>query len=169
MRMMNENLVIELAHLPEEGKAYSGELDQKIFDLPKKDAKPLGPLEYDLYVQRFDDELLLRGYLAAPFEFMCVRTNKFFKKTIILEEAAISIEIEGGSANATEYLREEVLINFPAYPRCDEGDDPEDCEIDDRYLALDKPIEDSVTDAPPTESDDRWSALDGLNQFKDNN
>lgn len=160
--------MIELAHLPEEGKAYQGELDQKIFDLPKKDAKPIGGLEYELFVQRFDDELIIRGYLAAAFEFMCVRTNKFFKKTIILEEVGIGIEIEGGSVNATEHLREEVLINFPSYPRCDEGDDPEECELDEQYLALDKSLEDSVTDAPPTKSDDRWSALDGFNQFNDN-
>jgi len=166
---MSEELIIELAHLPEEGKAYSGELDQKIFGLPENDAKPLGGLEYDLYVQRFDDELILRGYLAAPFDFKCVRTNKFFKKTIILEEIGIGIEIEGGSVNATEYLREELLINFPSYPRCDEGDDPEECELDERYLALDKPVEDGVTDAPPSKSDDQWSALDGFNQFKDNN
>ncbi len=166
---MSEELIIELAYLPEEGKAYSGELDHKVFGLPDNDAKPLGGLEYDLYVQRFDDELILRGYLAAPFNFKCVRTNKFFKKTIILEEVGIGIEIVGGSVNATEHLREELLINFPAYPRCDEGDDPEECELDERYLALDKPVEDSVTDAPPSKSDDRWSALDGFNQFKDNN
>jgi len=118
---MSDELIIELAHLPEEGKAFQGELDQKIFDLPDRDAKPLGGLEYDLYVQRFDDELIIRGYLSAPFEFMCVRTNKFFKKTISLEEIGIGIEIEGGSVNATEYLREELLINFPSYPRCSRG------------------------------------------------
>jgi len=70
---MNEELVIELAHLPEEGKAYQGELDQKIFDLPKKDAKPIGGLEYELFVQRFDDELIIRGYLAATLRNTCVR------------------------------------------------------------------------------------------------
>jgi len=158
---MEEKLEIDLAQLPEEGMAYSGVLDAKVFGLAESDAKPMGGLEYDLYVQRFDDELLLRGYLGCPFEFMCVRTNKLFVQTISLEEAAVALEVVSGTVDATEALREEVLINFPSYPRCDEGDEPMDCEVDERYLALDKPDEGSVTDAPPEggETDDQWSAL----------
>ncbi|MGJ8657433.1 MAG: YceD family protein [Akkermansiaceae bacterium] len=165
---MQEKLEIDLGLLPEEGKAFSGELDPKVFGLSEKDVKEMGGLEYDLYVQRFDDELLLRGYLGAPFEFTCVRTNKKFVQTISLEEVAVSIEVVSGVIDATEALREEVLINFPSYPRCDEGDEPMECELDERYLALDKPPEDSVSDAPSDEQVDQWSALDGFNQFKDN-
>ena len=165
---MEDKLEIDLGLLPEEGMAYSGELDPKIFGLPGGDAKPMSGLEYDLYVQRFDDELLLRGYLGAVFEFMCVRTNKLFKQTISLEEAAVSLEVASGVVDATEALREEVLISFPNYPRCDEGDEPMECELDERYLALDKPPEDGVSDAPADEQGDQWSALDGFNQFKDN-
>lgn len=165
---MQEKLEIDMAHLPEEGKAYSGVLDPKIFGLSENDAKPVGGLEYDLYAQRFDDELLLRGYLAAPFEFTCVRTNNLFVQTISLEDAAISLEVDSSIMDATEAIREEVLINFPAYPRCDQADEPMECKIDERYLVLDKTIEDSVSDAPPRESTDQWSALDGFNQFKDN-
>ena len=119
-------------------------------------------------MQRFEDEVLFRGFLSAEFEYTCVRCNKLFKKTINLEEIGIAVEVEGGSIDVSEALREEVLINFPSYPRCDEGDDPLECVLNDRYLALDKPIEDRVSDAPPSGSDDRWSALDGINQFKDN-
>ncbi len=167
---MQEKLEIDLAQLPEEGKAFSGELDAKVFGLPENDAQPVGPLEYDLYVQRFDDELLLRGYVGTPFEFTCARTNKRFVQTISLEEAAVSLEVTSGTVDATEALREEVLINMPDYPRCDEADEPMECEIDERYLALDKPAEDSVSDAPSHEGEqaDQWSALDELNQFKDN-
>lgn len=165
---MQEKLEIDLGLLPEEGMAFSGELDAKVFGLSEKDAKPMGGLEYDLYVQRFDDELLLRGYLGAPFEFTCVRTNKSFVQTISLDEVAVSIEVVSGAVDVTEALREEVLINFPSYPRCDEGDEPMECELDERYLALDKPPEDSVSDAPSGEQGDQWSALDEFNQFKDN-
>ncbi len=165
---MNEKLIVELAHLPEEGMAVSGELDPSIFSLNANDARPVSGLEYNLYVQRFDDEVLFRGYLGASFEFMCVRTNKWFVQTISLEECAVAIEVVGGNIDATEAIREEVLINFPTYPKCDEGDNPEKCEIDERYLALDKPVDVEVNDAPSSEGDDRWSALDGINQFKDN-
>lgn len=171
---MEEKFEIDLAQLPEEGMARNGELDSKIFGLSEKDAKPVGGLEYDLYVQRFDDELLLRGYLSAPFEFKCVRSNQLFVKTISLEEVAISVEVNSGMVDVTEALREEVLINFPSYPRCDEADEPMECEVDERYLALDKVPEDGVCDAPSDGADgssgskDHWAALDGLNQFKDN-
>lgn len=164
---MQEKLEIDLSQLPEEGKVFSGELDAKVFGLAANDVKPMGGLEYDLYVQRFDDELLLRGYLGCPFEFMCVRTNKLFVQTISIEEAAVAIEVVSGTLDATEAIREEVLINLPSYPKCDEADEPMECELDERYLALDKPEEGSVTDAPPHEKDDQWSALDGFNQFKD--
>lgn len=163
-------LVIELSHLPEEGKTFAGELDDSIFQLPARDATPVSSLGYELHVQRFEDDVYLRGYLGAAFEFTCSRTNIKFIQTISLEEVAIVLEIESGSVDATEAIREEVLINFPSYPRCDEADEPIDCEINERYLALDKTHETTVDDAPASETDDQWGALDQLDTFnKDSN
>jgi uncharacterized metal-binding protein YceD (DUF177 family) len=165
---MKKRLIIDLASLPEEGKSFSGELPQDIFDLPEGDAQPVGPLEYDLWVQRFSSELLLTGTLSAPFEFTCVRTLHPFVQTIHLEGAAVSAEIEKeGDFDATEAIREEVLINFPVDPRCEEGDVPQKCEIDSRYLSVDKAAEDELPTPPRAESDDRWSALDKLKDQKD--
>lgn len=164
---MNKSLVIELANLPEEGKSFEGELDPALFDLPKGDAKPTTPLYYDLSVQRFEDELLVRGYISCTFLFTCARDNNEFLKTISLEEFGNSYEIESGNVDLTEALREEVLMKFPSYPHCDQGDDPKPCEINERYLAVDKSTETSVDEAPQSASDDRWDALDDFNQFKD--
>ena len=165
---MKGRLIIDLAGLPEEGRTFSGELPKEIFDLPKGDAQAMGPLEYELWVQRFGSELLLTGSLAAPFEFTCVRTLHPFLQTIRLEGAAVSIEIGNeGEIDVTEALREEVLINFPVDPRCEEGDDPQKCEIDPRYLSVDKPAGDELPTPPRAEGDDRWSALDNLKDLKD--
>jgi uncharacterized metal-binding protein YceD (DUF177 family) len=165
---MKGHLIIDLANLPEEGKAVSGELPKEIFDLPEDDAQAVGPLEYELWVHRFGSELLLTGTLSAAFEFTCVRTLHPFVQTIRLENAAISIEIEKeGQIDATEALREEILIGFPLDPRCEEGDVPQKCEIDSRYLSVDKPAEDGLPTPPRAESDDRWSALDILKDLKD--
>ena len=71
---MSAKLSIDLENLPEEGMALEGELSGDLFDLPKGDAKSVGPLHYDLWAQRFGSELLLTGTLSAPFEFICVRT-----------------------------------------------------------------------------------------------
>jgi uncharacterized metal-binding protein YceD (DUF177 family) len=160
--------IIDLSGLPDEGKSFSGELPPEIFDLSADDARPVGPLEYDLRVQRFGPELLLAGQLSAAFEFTCVRTLHPFIQTIRLDDAAVSIEI-GSEAeiDASEALREEILIHFPIDPRCEEGDEPQKCEIDPRYLSVDKPGEDALTTPPRAEGDDRWSALDNLKHLKD--
>lgn len=165
---METSLIIDLASLPEEGKAFSGELDGALFELPEGDAVSVGSMEYDLWVQRFESELLATGSVFAPFEFTCVVTLKPFVKTIQLPKAAVSVEI-GNSAqvNLGEALREEILIEFPADPRCDEGDNPEPCEIDSRYLAVDKPGGDELSIAPRSEGDDRWSALNDLTGLND--
>ncbi len=158
-----DRLVIDLALLPEDGQLLEDTLPASIFDLPEGDAMPLGPLVFRLQVQRFGDELLLQGSLEAPFEFQCVRTLTMFRKTISLPGSVIAFEIGSkATIDATEALREEILLNFPAYPRCDEGDEPVKCEINPRYLAVDKPTADDVDDPPAAKGDSRWAALDGL-------
>ena len=165
---MKTQLKIDLAALPEEGKSISGELPGEIFDLPEGDARAVGPLLYDLRAQRFGSELLLTGTLSAPFEFTCVRTLHPFIQTIRLDDAAISLELGNeGEVEVSEALREEILIHFPLDPRCEEGDVPQKCEIDPRYLSVDKPDEDALPTPPRAVGDDRWSALDTLKDLKD--
>jgi uncharacterized metal-binding protein YceD (DUF177 family) len=165
---MNDRLLIDMGTLPEEGKALSGMLPAEVFDLPLGDASALGPLEYELFAQRFGSELLLSGSLSARFEFTCVRTLHPFVQTIRVEDAAVSLEIgDAAVVDATEALREEVLVNFPVTPRCEDGDDAQRCEIDARYLSVDKPAGDELPTPPRAEGDDRWSALDELKNLKD--
>lgn len=165
---MQKHLLIDLSNLPEEGKSFAGELSPEIFDLPEGDAKAVGPLTYDLYVQRFGSELLLTGKLSAPFEFTCVRTLHPFVQTIFLEDAAVSQEITAeGDLDVTESIREEVLINFPVDPRCDDADEPQHCEIDSRYLAVDKEGADDVGSAPRAPGNDPWSQLDAIKNLTD--
>ena len=163
---MSSRLSLDLFTLPEEGKNFSGALPPEIFDLPAHDPQPVGPLSYDLHVQRFGSELLLSGSLSVPFELTCVRTLHPFVKTLRVEPANIAVEIEQeGVVDATDALREEVLLEIPDYPRCDEADEPMHCEIDSRYLAVDKPAEDTVETRPRAAGDDRWSALDALDNL----
>ena len=123
---MKKKLTIDLNTLPEEGKTFSGELDGSLFthearstaDEPRASA----PLFYDLYVQRFDQELLIRGNVSVPIEFTCVRCLNKYLKTIDIEECAISHEITSSQIDLADELREEIIILFPDYPHCDEGD-----------------------------------------------
>lgn len=165
---MKARLIIDLENLPEEGQRLEGELPVEIFDLPPGDATAFGSMIYDMHVQRFGSELMLRGRLEAPFQFTCVRTLHNFIQTIELTDAVVSMEITSeGQIDATEALREEVLIHFPTDPRCDDADVPHECEIDPRYLSVDKCPQDGLPTPPRAASDDRWSPLDGLKNLKD--
>ena len=156
-----KKLLIDLETLPEEGKNFEGTLATEVFDLSESDPKPLEGLSYDLHVLRLDNELLLRGSLSCPFEFECVRTLKLFTKTLSLPAAAIAVEIgNSGEVDVTEDLREEILLEIPSHPKCENADIPQECEINPRYLAVDKGDPDEVNPAPPEGVDSRWSALD---------
>ncbi|MEO1856979.1 MAG: YceD family protein [Rubritalea sp.] len=164
---MKSSLVIELVNLPEEGKSFEGEIDSAIYDLPKHDAQPESPLYYSLHVQRFEEELLVRGFISSTFKFTCSRDNQEFIKTISLEEYGQSFEIEESNVDLTEALREEVLMHFPSYPKCDEADEPHECKIEERYLSVDKDPHSGVDDAPQSTSENQWGALDDFKEFKD--
>lgn len=158
-----KKLIIDLAELPDEGKAMSGELDPALFQLRPGDPQPKGPLTFDLQVQRFEGEVLLQGALSCPFEFECVRTLHPFTKTVAIPHAAVALEIgKFGEIDATEALREELLLEIPNHPTCDIADTPQKCEIDPLYLAVDKAHSDEVDPAPREEGDSRWSALDSF-------
>ncbi len=162
---MNPRLVIDLWLLPEDGKQFTGELPPEIFTLAEGDARAVGPLAYDLHVQRFEGELFLSGSLSAPFEFTCVRTLHPFVQTIRIEYVPISVEIgEQAQIDVTDALREEVLLEFPANPRCDDADESMQCRIDPRYLAVDKPPGEGVESPPPATGGDRWAALDAWSE-----
>ncbi len=159
---------VDLANLPEEGQQQAGEISADFFELGSNDAKAVTPLRYDVYVQRFDNELLLTGSLETTFELTCMRSLHSFEQTIHLPKAAVSHEItEGGVIDLSEALREEILIELPTNPRCEDGDLEMKCELDARYLAVDKDPETDIDTAPARDEKDPWAALDALDS-KDN-
>ena len=168
---MKKNLTIDLNSLPEEGKTYSGELDGTVFSSEKgrstSEPRAAEPLYYDLYIQRFDQELLVRGSLSVEIEFTCVRCLNKYVKTVAIEECAISLEIISAQIDLINELREEIVILFPDYPHCDEGDTDQECILDSRYLAVDKPPEDEVKTPAHEEVPTPWAALDNFDEDAD--
>lgn len=165
---MRPRLIIDLATLPDEGRRFAGELPERLFDLPAGDARPVGPLAYDVHAQRLGGELFLSATLSAPFEFTCVRSLHPFVQTIRVEAVPISLEIgRQAEIDVAEALREEILLQFPANPRCDQADEPGDCTFDPRYLAVDNPPGHGVDSAPDPPGDQRWAALDAWSERSD--
>ncbi|YCM43924.1 hypothetical protein V2O64_21680 [Verrucomicrobiaceae bacterium 227] len=154
---------IDLANLPDEGEHFQGEISPEVFELGQSDIISVSPVKYDLSAQRFDTELLITGKIEATFELTCMRSLHPFQQTIHLPSAAISIEIGSDSIiDASPAIREEILLELPTNPRCEDGDDPGKCEIDTKYLAVDKSIDDGVDNAPAREKSNPWTALDAL-------
>ena len=159
---MKKKLVIDVASLPEEGKVYSDSLDASVLLFPEENIKAVGSLDYDLFVQTFENELLVRGSIQAPMEFVCVRTLQPFVQTIHAENFDISMEVENSQVDLTNHLTQELVLLFPDYPRCDEADEPMDCDIDSRYLAVDKTHPDGVMTPRRDGEPNPWDALDGF-------
>lgn len=159
---MKKHLFIDLATLPGEGQGFSGELDGSIFTAHGEKINPRGPLFYDLYVQKFDSELLVRGNLSATFEFNCDRCLSPFKQTIQAVDCSLCIEAPGSQIDLAEALREEIVILLPDYHHCDQGDEPAQCNLDSHYLAVDKPPFDGVETPSRDEAPTPWDALDAL-------
>lgn len=159
---MKKHLNIDINTLPDEGKTFSGELDGSIFSAEGEDINATSPLFYDLHLQKFDSELLIRGNVSASFEFICDRCLSPFIQTITVNAFSLCIEVEGSQVDLADALREEVVILFPDYPHCDQADDPEECKLDSRYLAVDKPPLGDVKTLPRDEQPNPWDALDTL-------
>jgi uncharacterized metal-binding protein YceD (DUF177 family) len=164
---MKKHLNIDLNTLPEEGKTFSGEIDGSIFSLPGETIHATGPMFYELYVQKFDNEVLVRGNLSAPIEFTCVRTLVPFTQTIQVDDCNLCIEAKESQIDLVEALREELVILFPDYPRCDEGDEQMECNLDSRYLAVDKPPVADVKTPSRDEAPNPWDALDAIKNDPD--
>lgn len=159
---MKKHLQIDLHSLPEEGKTFSGELDNSLFSGIGNNIKPTEPLYYDLFIQKFDDELLIRGSVSASFEFICDRCLNPFTQTISAENISLCQEISDNQPDLGELLREEIVVLFPDYPHCEEGDERRECNLDSTYLAVDKPPHDGVKTHPRDEAPNPWDALDAL-------
>lgn len=169
---MADNLTIILANLPREGKSFHGELDASVLSTSENDlVKPHSTLFYDVHVQRFDNELLVRGLLETTLSMECINSHHTFTQTITIENLAESVEIDSGAINLAEMFREEVFIEAPVSPNCANADEKHDCEVNSRYLAVDKTTDPSVNE-PPVANEvnqwtNNWNALDSLKKFSD--
>jgi len=154
---------IDLGQLPDEGQHFEGEFPSGVFDLSESDIISTSPLKYSLFVQRFDTELLLSGQLETTFELTCMRSLHPYRHTVSLPSVAISVELgNDGFVDPAPEIREEILLELPTLPRCEDGDTPGECHIDPKYLAVDKPTDDGVNTAPASEEPNPWAALDAL-------
>ena len=159
---MDSRLIISLEDFPEEGRYLEGDIDGAVFGIDTEDLRSAGPLHYALEAQLYEHELVLRGSLSALFNMRCNRCLARFDYTAEITDATLSFDVGGkGSFDATEALREELVLILPSYPKCEHAG--LDCEKNDiiRDFRLDKNPGSGVDSATPS-GDSVWDVLDQL-------
>ena len=111
---------IHLRQIPPEGLHLEGEEECSIPQLDPAEVRCAGPLRYDLDAGISEGALWANGELVQPVKLRCVRCLESFAFDIQVKDFAVHIELTGPEEiDLTPFMREDILLNLPAYPRCD--------------------------------------------------
>lgn len=147
---------IHLRQIPDAGLHLEGEEECPLAQLNPEEVRCNGPLRYALEVGISDGALWANGSLTQPVELRCVRCLEKFPFEIQVEDFAVHLPLTGPEeVDLTPFMREDILLNLPAYPHCDrEGGRV--CPAPEVSREGDAPNE---SQKRPTD----WSELDKLN------
>lgn len=116
------DLQVDVRKIDPDGFTLVGSVSAEVMELDEPNLRAKADLRYDLTVQEMDDGVLITGRAEADIDFKCVNCAEFFRKTIF--EPALGALIEwpedGSFVDLTGDIREAIILNFPAYPKCSE-------------------------------------------------
>jgi uncharacterized protein len=126
-----------------------------------------GDLKYRLEAGLSGGGLWVAGSLQLPVTLECAKCLEPLPWTIKIPEFALQVELEetGGreSIDLTPWLREDILLALPLYPKCD-------LVAGKTCLARFQSTEFAPAGETPQEQNPAWSALDALkNELKTEN
>jgi uncharacterized metal-binding protein YceD (DUF177 family) len=111
---------IHLRQIPAEGLHLDGTEECPLPDLDPQEARCTGPLHYLLNVGVSEGALWVNGELTQPVELRCVRCLEAFPFEVKVPQFTAHIPLSGPEeVDLTPFMREDVLLNLPAYPHCD--------------------------------------------------
>ncbi|MFV0336805.1 MAG: YceD family protein [Chthoniobacterales bacterium] len=153
---------IHIRQLPHGTGHFSGEDDASGFGLERADARPLGPVYYDIDVGLSGGGLWAAGKLSFRVELTCVRTLEKFPYDMEIPDFSTQIELHGSECiDLTPIVREDIFLNLPPYPKKDVAElstsknAPQRLEISGTDALASKKTEES-------EENSIWSALDNF-------
>jgi uncharacterized metal-binding protein YceD (DUF177 family) len=142
---------IHLKQIPVQGLHLDGDDDCPINDLAAEGIRCAGPLHYNIDVGIAGGALWARGSLSQLVELRCVSCLEPFVHEIYVSAFAMHTELRGPeTVDLTPLMREDLLLNLPAHPRCDK-DGNRVCKAKRHET-----VEQDTTRKPD------WSALDKL-------
>jgi uncharacterized protein len=111
---------IHLKQIPAEGLHLEGEEDCPIPELNAEGIRCVAPLHYNIDLGLSDGSLWAKGLLKQPVELSCVSCLEKFIYEIKVPAFALHTELHGPeTVDLTPFMREDILLNLPAHPRCD--------------------------------------------------
>ena len=119
-------MTIDTRAIPEnESLVIEGKVVEDIWQLSESDSvKSAGPLEFKVTASIVEENLLVRGNFAAPFNSQCPHCLDTFKFSVNLTEHSLLLPIEGNSTiDLTNGIREDILLALPNFPNCEEGEE----------------------------------------------
>ena len=142
---------VHLKQIPAQGLHLEGQEACPIQDLESEGIRCAGRLHYDIDVGVAGGGLWANGSLSQPAELRCVSCLEKFVHEIRVPAFAVHLELKGPeTVDLTPFMREDILLNLPAHPRCDR---------DGNRVCKAKQI---VTAEQDAKQKSDWSALDKL-------
>ncbi len=142
---------VHLKQVPPEGLHLVGEEDCLISEVESNEVRCAGPMKYSVDIGVAEGALWANGFLEQPVELTCVGCLEKFVHQIKVPAFAVHTDLHGPeTVDLSPFMREDILLNLPAHPRCDrEGD----------RVCKARPPEVAPLEAKPKAD---WSALDKL-------
>jgi uncharacterized protein len=122
-------LLVNLRQLATREISLKGQLAASELDIDSLDEmiRVQEPLQYDLVVQKLDENILVRGSLQIGLACQCVRCLRPFRQEVKLRGGICELPLQGEEAvrsvndcvDLTPYLREDILLEFPQHPVCE--------------------------------------------------
>jgi len=111
---------IHLKQIPPQGLHLDGDEDCPLHNLETEGIRCAGQLHYSIDLGIAGGALWARGSLSQPVELSCVSCLEKFVHEIKVPAFAVHTELHGPeTVDLTPFMREDLLLNLPAHPRCD--------------------------------------------------
>lgn len=115
---------VHLKQIPPEGLHLEGEEECAIAELEAEGIHCTGPMHYSLDLGVSSGALWANGSLSQVVEVRCVVCLQKFEHEVKVPAFALHTELHGPeTVDLTPFMREDILLNLPPYPRCDRDGD----------------------------------------------
>lgn len=153
-------MFVDLRRIPDEGLLLDGEEPSEVFDLEDEAVRAVSPIRYRLLATIRKSKLFLDGWIEAAFELRCGRCLEFFPLTVRIDPCQIVEIVENTETmDLTDRIREDILLDLPGYPKCEQADSARICP---ELARISPGSEYKLIETSGTENESVWGVLDDL-------